>query len=87
LRKSAIADLRWLASLAPQGGGLKGEAAQRVRGKALAALRSAIARTLDGAARRIEKFNDRIRGGVGPLEWRGMAGATRAGRRHRGCGH
>src|SRR4029077_7713562 len=41
----------------------------------MAALRSAVAHTLAGAARRIEKFNDRIRGGVGPLERRGMAGA------------
>jgi hypothetical protein len=35
LRKSAIADLRWLASLAPQGDGLKEEATKQMRGKAL----------------------------------------------------
>src|SRR5258708_8577478 len=41
----------------------------------IAALRSAIAHTLAAIAGRTEKFDQRIRGGIGLFEPRGMAGA------------
>src|SRR3954463_8866741 len=41
----------------------------------MAALRSAVAHTLAGVASRGQKLDQRIGGGVGPLQRRGMAGA------------